>query len=261
MDFVNNDCPQMTKLSVVIITFNEEKNIERCILSVLDIADEIVVVDSFSTDRTKEICLKYNVKFVENPFAGHIEQKNFVITQAFFKHILSLDADEALDDTLKESIRKVKENWDSDGYYMNRLTNYCGKWIRHCGWYPDHKLRLFDSTKGKWGGVNPHDKFIMGKKAKISYLKGNILHYSYYTIEEHYNQIEKFTDISSQALFNEGKKSSRIKIYGSSVFKFIRNYILKMGFLDGKAGFTISRLSAMASYKKYYKLRMLNRNG
>jgi len=249
----------MTKLSVVIITFNEEKNIERCILSVLDIADEIVVVDSYSTDRTKEICLKYNVKFIENQFPGYVEQKNFAITKASFKHILSLDADEAIDDILKESIRKVKENWDSDGYYMNRLTNYCGKWIFHCGWYPDRKLRIFDSKKGKWGGVNPHDKFIMEKKTKISRLKGNILHYSYYTIKEHYKQIEKFTDISSQALFKKGKKSSWIKIYGSPIFKFIRSYILKTGFLDGKAGFTVCRLSALAKYKKYYKLRMLNR--
>lgn len=146
------------QLSVVIITLNEEKNIERCLKSILSVADEIVVVDSFSTDKTKEICHKYNVKFIQHEFEGYIEQKNLALTQAKFQHVLSLYADEALDERLQKNILSIKNNWKHDGYYMNRLTNYCGEWVHHCGWYPDRKLRLFDSTKGNWTGINPHDK-------------------------------------------------------------------------------------------------------
>src|ERR1035437_7666308 len=142
----------MPQISVVIITFNEEKNIERCILSVQDLADDIVVVDSFSTDRTEEICKSHGVRFIQNHFNGHIEQKNFAISKAHFPYILSLDADEQLSEELKKSIQQVKNNWDADGYYFNRLTNYCGQWIRHSSWYPASKLRLWDSRKGKWGG-------------------------------------------------------------------------------------------------------------
>ena len=149
----------MTPVSVVIITFNEEHNIARCLDSVKGIADEIVIVDSFSKDKTKEICLSYGAKFIENKFEGHIQQKNFAITQAKYPHILSLDADEALDEKLRNSISEVKKNFVHDGYYMNRLTNYCGKWVHHSGWYPDTKLRLWDSRKGQWAGVNPHDKY------------------------------------------------------------------------------------------------------
>ena len=137
------------QISAVIITFNEEKNIERCLQSLQGIVDEIVVVDSFSKDQTKSICEKYNVKFVEHAFEGHIEQKNYAITQASYPYVLSLDADEALDETLKSSILKVKKNWTHDGYSMNRLTNYCGSWIKHCGWYQDTKLRLWDARKGE----------------------------------------------------------------------------------------------------------------
>ena len=143
----------MTQLSVVIITFNEERNISRCLDSVKDIADDVVVVDSFSVDKTEQICKEKGARFISHTFDGHIQQKNWAITQAKFPHILSLDADEALSDELKKSILEVKKNWKHDGYSMNRLTNYCGQWIYHCGWYPDRKLRLFNSKKGNWGGL------------------------------------------------------------------------------------------------------------
>ena len=136
---------------VIIITLNEERNIGRCLESVNDIADEIVVVDSYSTDDTEKICKLYGVKFIQHRFDGHIEQKNWAINQAKYPHILSLDADEVLSPRLKASIKAVKENWEFDGYYFNRMTNYCGKWIRHSSWYPSRKLRLWDSRKGEWG--------------------------------------------------------------------------------------------------------------
>lgn len=248
----------MIQLSVVIITFNEEKNIGRCLGSVREVADDIVVVDSFSTDKTEEICKAKGVRFVQHKFDGHIEQKNWAITQAKFKHILSLDADEALSDELKKSVLAVKNNWTMDGYYMNRLTNYCGKWIHHCGWYPDRKLRLFDSRKGKWGGMNPHDKYEMfeGDKA-TGFLKGDILHYSYYTLEDHYRQVEYFSSISANAYFKNKRAVTSLKLYLSPVAKFIHDYFIKLGFLDGGAGFTISRISAYATFLKYKKLRAL----
>jgi len=245
------------KLSVIIITYNEEKNIGRCLDSITGIADEIVVVDSFSTDTTEQICKSKGVRFVQHAFEGHIEQKSYALTLSTYNNVLSLDADEALDETLKKNIAEVKENWKYDGYEMNRLTNYCGSWIRHCGWYPDRKLRLFDKTKGKWGGTNPHDKYEMNSGATIGRLKGDILHYSYYTIEDHYKQIEYFTTIGSKELFQKGKHASVIRTYMSPVVKFIQSYILKLGFLDGGAGWTVCRLSARASFLKYKKLRAL----
>lgn len=251
--------PNPVRLSVVIITFNEERNIARCLDSVRDFADDIVVVDSFSTDKTKEICLEKGARFVEHAFPGHIEQKNWAITQAKFPHILSLDADEAPDEELKAAILRVKSDWKEDGYTMNRLTNYCGKWIHHCGWYPDVKLRLWDSSKGKWGGINPHDKYELNSGATTAHLPGNILHYSYYTVAEHYRQADKFSTIAAQALFKEGKKSSLLHALLKTVAKFIRNYFIKTGFLDGKYGFIISRISAFETWQKYRKLAQIHR--
>lgn len=246
----------MVRISAVIITFNEEKNIGRCLESLQGIVDEIVVVDSFSKDKTKQICNAFDVKFVEHAFDGHIEQKNWAITQASNAYVLSLDADEALDETLKRSIIKVKENWTHDAYSMNRLTNYCGKWIHHCGWYPDKKLRLWDSRKGEWGGDNPHDKFeLFDKKATTLHLEGDLLHYSYYTLEDHYKQVTYFTDILAKAQYNKGKKAPLIVLLFSPIVKFLKDYFFKLGFLDGKAGFTICRISAYATYMKYKKLR------
>lgn len=250
----------MPELSVVIITFNEERNIARCIDSVKDFADDIVVVDSFSTDKTQKICEEKNVRFVQHKFEGHIEQKNWAITQAKYPFILSLDADEAPDEVLKESINEARKSTSFDGYTMNRLTNYCGKWIKHCGWYPDKKLRLWNSQKGKWGGINPHDIYLMELGSSICHLKGNLLHYSYYSISDHMLQANKFSDISAKALFEKGYKASMFKRYFSPKFKFFRDYILKLGFLDGYYGYVICKISAHAAFLKYVKLKQLQSN-
>lgn len=247
----------MTPISVVIITFNEERNISRCIDSVKSIADDIVVVDSFSNDDTEKICREKSVRFIQNNFEGHIEQKNFAVTQAKFPHILSLDADEELSDELKSAILEIKNNWKLDGYYMNRLTNYCGKWIYHCGWYPDKKLRLWDSRKGKWKGTNPHDRYEMLAHSITGLLKGDLLHYSYYSIKDHIQQVNYFTDISAMALYEEGKKGNFIKILFSPIIKFLRDYFLKLGFLDGYYGLVICMISAHATFLKFVKLKTL----
>lgn len=248
----------MPKLSVVIITFNEEKNIASCLDSIQGIADDIVVVDSFSTDKTEEICKTKGARFFQHTFEGHIQQKNWAITQAQYPHILSLDADEAIDETLKKSILEIKNNWKYDGYYMNRLTNYCRKWIHHCGWYPDKKLRLWDSRKGKWGGTNPHDKYeLTGGDKNAGHLKGDILHYSYYSIEGHRQQTEKFTTLAAKDLFNKGERANFLKIYMGPVLKFIKSYVFQLGILDGYYGFVICKISAHYVYLKYFKLQQL----
>ena len=249
----------MTPISAVIITFNEEKNIGRCLASLQGIVDDIVVVDSFSKDKTEEICKQYNVRFVQHAFEGHIEQKNWAITQAKYPHVLSLDADEALDDALRQSNLNVKADWKYNGYSMNRLTNYCGSWVHHCGWYPDTKLRLWDSRLGSWGGDNPHDKFELEKAYnQTSHLKGDILHYSYYSLEDHYKQVTYFTDILAKAQYKKGKKAPLLVLLLSPVVKFIKDYFIKKGFLDGKVGFQICRISAYATFTKYRKLRRLH---
>lgn len=248
----------MVKLSIVIITFNEEHNIERCILSVKDIADEIVVLDSFSTDKTQAICQKHNVQFFQHKFDGHIQQKNRAITFAKNKHILSLDADEALDETLIKSIKEVKSNFIKEGYYMNRLTNYCGHWVKNCGWYPDTKLRLWNSTEGHWTGINPHDKYeLLEGDKNTEHIKGDILHYSFNSVKDHYKQVDYFTNISSIAYFEKKKKAPVYKLIVNPIATFLGHYFLNLGFLDGKAGYLISRISAYATYLKYKKLRAL----
>ncbi len=243
------------QLSVVIITYNEERNLDRCLASVRDVADDVVVVDSFSTDGTERIALAHGARFVRHAFEGHIEQKNWAITQALFPWVLSLDADEALDPVLKASILQVKQAPQADGYTMHRLTNYCGTWIRHGGWYPDTKLRLWDSTKGRWTGENPHDRYELEEGARIAHLAGDLLHYSYYTIDDHLRQVNYFTTIMARDRIARGRGAPLWKLFLSPPVKFIGDYLLRGGFLDGWHGFLIARISAHATFLKYAKIR------
>jgi len=242
------------QISAVIITFNEERNIQRCLESLNGVVDEIVVVDSYSTDRTEEICNSFRVKFIKHRFTGHIEQKNWAILQASFPYILALDADEALSDLLRESILKVKENWKYDGYYFNRLTNYCGKWIRHTTWYPSRKLRLWDARKGSWGGFNPHDKFFLRKGSNRQFLKGDILHYSYYSVNEHLVQINTFSTILARSYYERGRRAFVTSLLLHPLWRFIKDFIFRSGFLDGYFGFIVSVNSAHEVFMKYVKL-------
>lgn len=249
----------MAKLSATIITFNEEKKIDRCLRSLKEVADEIVVVDSFSTDRTKEICLSHKIVFIENPFPGYIEQKNFALSKATYPNVISIDADEYLSDELAKSILEEKEKeFPYDGYNMNRYNFYCGKWIRHGTYYPDRKLRLLNIQKGKWGGQNPHDKIIMQEGVIVKQLKGDLLHYTYQSIEEHTKQSDRFSTIAAKALFDKGKPPSYIKLLVNPAWAFVKGYIFKLGFLDGFAGYMIARFTAIQSFLKYAKLIRLH---
>lgn len=246
------------QISAVIITYNEERNIGRCLASLAQVADDIVVLDSFSSDGTEAICRAHGARFEQYIFDGHIEQKNRALLLAAYNHVLSLDADEALSPELAAAILSAKADWSAQGYTMNRLTNYCGQWIRHSGWYPDRKLRLFDRQKAHWGGTNPHDKVELD--AATLHLSGDLLHYSYYTVEEHVLRARKYAEIAAHALHKQGKKASWGQLLLSPVFKFIRNYLLKGGFRDGTAGFTICKIAALETYWKYLILKNLGKH-
>jgi len=247
----------MPKISVAIMTLNEERNMERCLQSVKDIADEIVVIDSYSTDRTEEICLKYGARFFRHPFEGYVEQRRYSISQARHDRVLVIDADEALSEELRAEIQKVKEDWTHDGYEFNRLNSYCGQWIRHSGWYPDRKLRLFDRTKASVKGKNPHDEIIMNEGAKVRHIKGDLLHFTYLSVEEHIKQINRFTEIQAKGNFERGKKASCFSILFSPGYKFIRHYFFKLGFLDGYYGYLICRNMAHSTFLKHAKLKAM----
>ncbi|WP_378183880.1 glycosyltransferase family 2 protein [Aquimarina sp. SS2-1] len=251
----------MVKLSAVIITYNEEKKIERCLSSLVGVVDEIVVVDSFSTDRTAEICKQYDVKFITQEFLGYIEQKNFAINQASNDHIISLDGDEALSSELQDSLIQLKSNWVHDGYYMNRYNNFCGQWIKYSDWYPDKKLRAFKKGSGSWKGINPHDSYKLDNPKSSAKLQGDILHWNYTTYQEFNLKTDKFSTISAESYYKLGKKAPVWKIVVNPTWAFFKAYFLRLGFLDGFNGFVICVQTANITFLKYSKLRELIKNG
>ena len=253
--------PVMEKLSVVIITFNEEKNIARCLDSVKKVADEIIVLDSGSADKTVSIAKEKGAAVQVLPFAGFTEQKNKALEFTTYNYILSLDADEALDSKLEASILQAKENFTFSAYSMNRCTNYCGKFIRHGNWYPDRKLRLFDKRTARWAGNLIHEKveLLSPGSSTIQQLKGDLLHYSYYSVDEHFSRIEQYSSLSAQDYFKKGKWAGWFHLLVNPAWTFFSGYILRLGFLDGRAGFVIARITAIETYKKYNKLRILRK--
>ena len=250
----------MQALSVIIITFNEASNIARCLDSVKSVADEIIVLDSFSTDNTVAIAKKKGAVVKQQQFPGHIQQKNAALKLATYDYVLSLDADEELDEQLIQSILKAKMHFYADAYFINRCTCYCGKFIKHGSWYPDKKIRLFDKRIATWGGLNPHDKIVLtGDREKTENLKGDILHYSYQSFEDHILRNNQYSSISANALYSAGVQYSWTKIIINPFWTFFHGYLIRLGFLDGFYGFVIAINSAHATFQKYFKLRQLNR--
>lgn len=238
-------------LSVVLITFNEGHHIAKCLKAVQAVADEIVVIDSGSTDDTIEVCKAYGARVINLTWSGYSAQKNFGNNQTSLDWILSIDADEVLNETLIQSILKWKRN--PQAACFKRMTNYCGTFIKHGGWYPDVKVRLFNKQETQWEGTI-HEVLRGLSKENTFLLEGDCLHYSYYSVQQHYAQAEKFTTIQAEDLFQHGKKSPWIKRVFSPISKFIVDYFFRLGFLDGKAGFTVARISAYATFLKYKKL-------
>jgi glycosyltransferase involved in cell wall biosynthesis len=249
----------MPKISAVIITYNEENFIGRCLESLEGVADEIVVIDSFSTDRTEEICKKHNVRFIQHEFEGFRDQKNYALQFATHKTILSLDADEALSGELKDSILRAKEKWDFDGYMVNRRNNFCGKWIRFSEWYPDRQLRLFYVDHGKWGELNLHERFMLSNGARIGKLKGDLLHWPFTSHEDHTEKMKRYSKIGAEEYHKAGRKASLFTPYVHGIWGFFRTYFLKGGIFDGSNGFRICSHYAMSAFNKYKLLRKYNK--
>lgn len=249
----------MVRLSVVVITFNEEKNIGRCLASVKEVADEMLVIDSNSADNTAAIATQHGARVLNHPFEGYGQQKNFGTDNAAYDWVLSLDADEELSPELAATIMQVKEKQDFDVYEMPRLTNYCGQWIHHCGWYPDRQTRLYNRTKGRWVERKVHEYWALNTEGKTGLLKGDLLHYSFASITEHLAKIEKYTELAAREGAARGKKASLAIILFSPLWHFIDEYILKRGFLDGFAGYTICKLSAYATFQKYTRIRLYSK--
>ena len=249
----------MPKISAVIITFNEEKNIRRCLESLVGVVDEIVVIDSLSTDKTEVICKDFGVIFIQQEFLGYRAQKNFADSKASHDFILSLDADEALSDELKSSIISVREKWEFDAYEFNRLNNFYGKWTKYGGLYPDRKIRLFDRRKGEWNGVNLHERYLLyeDKKENVGFLTGDLLHWTITDFESHLNQINKFSSIAAEELLSRGKKISSFKVAYKSFWSFFRSYFLRLGMLDGYYGFVVSKMGAISVFQKYAKYKLM----
>jgi len=250
----------MDKLSAVIITLNEERNIGRCLESLVDVVDEVIVLDSLSTDKTEEICSKYDfVRFEKRAWAGYSDSKNYANSLATHDYIFSIDADEALSEELKTSILNAKEKGFSGVYILNRKTNYCGTWIHHSGWYPDFKVRIFPKTETKWIGEYVHEELEFSSTQKETTLKGDLHHYSYYSYTDHRARADKYSVLTAQKMHARGKKAGILKPYISALGRFISMYIIKLGFLDGHAGWKIATISAQSNVLKYKERRRLNK--
>lgn len=243
------------KISATVITFNEEKNIDDCLKS-LAWADEIVVVDSLSTDRTCEIARQHGAKIIDQKFLGHVKQKQLAVDHCTHDWIISLDADERVSDELRDSVFRLFENTDEDqllnGYTVARRSFHLGRWIMHGGWYPDRKARLFNRTKGKWGGVDPHDGIEV--EGEEGHLKGALDHYVFDDLEHNIKTNNFYSSISARIFFEEGKKPSMTKLFFKPVGKFIETYLIKRGFLDGLPGFIIAVGASYSIFLKYAKL-------
>ncbi|CAN5343648.1 glycosyltransferase family 2 protein [soil metagenome] len=245
------------KISAVIISFNEEKNIAEAVKSV-DWADEILVVDSESDDQTREISESLGAKVFIKKWQGFSKQKQFAVDNAAHDWIFSLDADERVSDKLKTGILQLKnkpENELADGYKIPRLSFYMNRPIRHCGWYPDWQLRFFNRRKGKWKDVLIHESVKMQENAKVEKLKSDILHYTIENASHHHKMIgTRYAPLAARQMFERGKRTSLLKIYTAGFTTFLKTYLLKGGFLDGLAGFTISRFAAHHAFLKHLLL-------
>jgi glycosyltransferase involved in cell wall biosynthesis len=245
-------------ISAVIITYNEARNIERCIASLRGVADEIVVLDAYSTDATPDLCRQMGVRLFQHAFDGYGQQKNRANALAQHPWILSLDADEALSPQLRNALLAQREHLDdADAYACHRLTNYCGYWVRHCGWYPDRKVRLFRRDIAHWSTSPVHEQLLLPPNARVGSLAGDLLHYSYYSTDEHLERARRYAQLGALAMQQAGKRAYPWTPYLRAAFKWLRNYILLLGFLDGRAGWDICRITAMETFWKYQKLKNL----
>jgi glycosyltransferase involved in cell wall biosynthesis len=248
------------EISAVIITYNEEKRLEPALKSLAGIAEEIVVVDRYSDDDTLKIAKKYTDCVFQRKWTNFADQKNYANSKARFPWILSLDADERLSPKLREEIIQLKEQEPGcTGFSMPREVFYLGRWIRHSGWYPDRKIRLFQKEKAHWEGKYVHEKLVI--EGEVKKLHGSIYHFTYRNVSDHLRRINTFSDLGAQKLYAQNKRCRWYHLLFLPFFRFLRAYLLKSGFRDGFAGFTISVLDAYSVFARYAKLREIWKKG
>ena len=245
----------MEPLSVAIITFNEAHRLEACLAAVQSFADEVVILDSGSTDQTLSIAQAFGAKCHTHSFDGHIEQKNRILQLTKHALVLSLDADEVVDAALAEAIISVKKNRQENAYIVQRLNHYGPKPIYHGGWFPDFKCRLWIKTCGEWGGQNPHDAFQLNPGIQTQTLPGFLLHYSFPDADAHAEKSKKYAAIAAQAYWKAGKKAYPGQGYVHGMARWLRDYIWRKGFLDGQAGWDIAAITFREVVLKYALLR------
>ena len=244
------------RISATIITLNEERNISRAIES-LRCCDEIVVVDSGSLDRTVEIASKFGARIVESPWRGYAGQKNLAAEQAAHDWILSLDADEALSEALEGEIWQLKKSGpEYEAYTVPRLAQYLGRWIRHSGWYPDRKVRLYDRRRARWIGDFVHESVRVD--GRIGNLESNLLHFTCNSLSEHLNNLDRYTTLAAEEIVSHHRKIGWRHLILDPAWTFVRTYILQRGFLDGVEGLAIAYMAAFYNFLKYAKARNMS---
>ena len=249
----------MPKLSVTVITRDEASDIAAALESV-KWADEIVVVDSESTDRTVAIAREFTDRVVVRPWPGYVEQKNFAAGQASHDWVLSLDADERITPALADEMRAALASPAHAAYRMPRITWHLGRWIRSTDWYPDDQLRLYDRRKAQWTGKYVHESVAVD--GSIGRLRGEIQHYAYRDIADHLETIDRYTTYAARQMRESGRTAGLLQLAGHPPLAFLRNYIARGGIRDGIPGFIISSLNAYYVFLKFAKLRELqSRNG
>ncbi len=249
----------MKKISAVLISFNEQEKVARALSSLRGIADEIIVVDSRSTDQTRRICRQFTDRVIERPWPGYRRQKQFATDQSTHEWVLSLDCDEELSPALRRELTawKASSDPDPDGYFIPRLTWFMGRWIRHTTWHPDWQLRLFRPSQGKWQGGRVHESFnVEGSTAR---LENPIWHYTYSDFSEYLRQLDRFSTLAAADAIDAGKRAGVGRLVLSAPLSFFKNYFLKRGFLDGVPGLTVSALAAVSTLFKHLKLWELER--
>ncbi len=241
------------KISAAIITYNEQANIARAIES-LRCCDEVVVVDSGSSDRTTEIAANLGARVVEAPWRGYAGQKNFASEQASYDWVLSLDADEALSEALEAEIWQIKKNGPQfDAYTMPRMARYLGRWIMHSGWYPDRKVRLYDRRKARWTGKYVHETVHVD--GRVGHLRCNLLHYTFNSLSEHLKSMDRYTTLAAEELVARRYRVGWDDLVLDPLFTFVRTYFFRAGFLDGAEGLTIAFMASFYNFLKYAKAR------
>lgn len=245
------------KISATIITYNEETNIQSACESVAW-ADEIVVVDSLSTDSTRAVASATGARVITNEWPGFAAQKQFAVDQAKHEWIFSIDADERASPELQNSVHELQNNNledHADGYEIARRTFYQGRWIRGGGWYPDRQLRLFRKSSGHWKKRHIHESVEMNPGARIDILRGDLLHYTVRDASYHHKMIgERYAPLAARQMFEDGRRTSALKLASAAPFAFVRSFILKAGFRDGLAGLSIANFAAHHAFLKHLML-------